>query len=105
MPKINCGVDKNLLCDNIHVSPLHNYMSNNTTLPNENQDKVIKHRHKFTLICASKCKKFALEYAKANRAQGFTRVSEEFLIAIEASVRNSIQNRINQHPSKGKTLT
>lgn len=77
---------------------------NDTTQNTENQDKVIRTKHKFSLICASKCKKFALEYAKANRAQGFTRVSEDFLIAIEATVRNSIQNRINQHPSKGKTL-
>ena len=77
-------------------------MDNNTSEP-QNQAKHA--RFKFNLICASKCKKFALEYAKANRAQGFTRVSEEFLIAIEAAVRNSIQNRINQHPSKGKTLT
>lgn len=78
-------------------------MKDNITNP-ENQDKVIKPKHKFSLICASKCKKFALEYAKANRAQGFTRVSEDFLVAIEAAVRVSIQNRITQHPSKGKTL-
>lgn len=70
----------------------------------ENQDKVIRAKHKFSMICASKCKKFALEYAKANRAQGFTRVSEDFLIAIEVATRNAIQARINQHPSKGKTL-
>lgn len=77
---------------------------NDTTSNPVNQDKQKLPRHKFTLICASKCKKFALEYATANRAQGFTRVSEDFLIAIEASVRNAIQNRIAQHPSKGKTL-
>ena len=81
----------------------------NTNTPNmdiqENTDPTpIAQNHKFKFICASKCKKFALEYAKANRAQGFTRVSKEFLIAIEVATRNAIQNRINQHPSKGKTL-
>lgn len=77
----------------------------NDITPNpENQVKVTPIKHKFSLICASKCKKFALEYAKANRAQGFTRVGEDFLIAIEIATRNAIQNRINQHPSKGKTL-
>jgi hypothetical protein len=78
---------------------------NDNTQNTEKQDKVISPKHKFSLICASKCKKFALEYAKANRAQGFTRVSEDFLIAIEAATRYAIQNRINHHPSKGKTLT
>ena len=80
----------------------------NTNTPNmdiqENTDATTSPNHKFKFICASKCKKFALEYAKANREQGFTRVSKEFLIAIEVATRNAIQNRINQHPSKGKTL-
>jgi hypothetical protein len=58
----------------------------------------------FRLICVSKVKKFALEYAKANRAQKFTRVSEDFLVAIEAAVKTAVQSRVNQHPSKGKTL-
>lgn len=79
------------------------FMNDNTQNPEE-QVNVTPKRHKFSLICASKCKKFALEYAKANRAQGFTRVSEDFLIAIESSVRNAIQARISSHPSKGKTL-
>lgn len=74
-------------------------MDHDNTSPTSNRP-----RFKFNLICASKCKKFALGYATANRAQKFTRVSEEFLIAVETAVRNAIQTRINQHPSKGKTL-
>ena len=59
---------------------------------------------KFKLICASKCKKFALEFAKANRAKQFTRVSEDFLISCEVALKSHIQGRIKMHPSKGKTL-
>ena len=65
-------------------------------------------RMKFKLICASKCKKFALEIAKANpapqRAKMFSRVSEEFLMACEANLKNFIHNRVRSHPSVGKTL-
>lgn len=60
--------------------------------------------HKFKYLCRSKCKTFALEFAKANRSHKFTRVSEEFLIACEANLRNFIQSRIKSHPSVGKTL-
>jgi len=59
---------------------------------------------KYKLICASKCKKFALEFAKANRAKEFTRVSEDFLISCEVALKQHIQGRIKMHPSKGKTL-
>lgn len=65
-------------------------------------------RVKFRLICASKCKKFALEFAQANpckaRADMFTRVSEDFLISCEVALKNYIMSRIKRHPSKGKTL-
>ena len=61
-------------------------------------------KYKFRLICVSKCKKMALEYAKANRAKEFTRVSEDFLVSCEAAVLTHIQSRIKSHPSKGKTL-
>lgn len=65
-------------------------------------------RMKFSLICASKCKKFALAMAKANpsptRSKMFTRVSQEFLIACEANMKEFIRNRVKCHPSKGKTL-
>jgi hypothetical protein len=60
---------------------------------------------KFTYINRSKCKKFALEFAKANRAQKFTRVSEDFLISCEAALKQHIQFRVKSHPSVGKTLT
>ena len=68
-----------------------------------------KAKAKFRLITASKCKKFALEVARANpapqRAKMFTRVSEDFLLACEAQLKNFIYNRVRSHPSKGKTLT
>lgn len=74
----------------------------NTTTP------VAKVKMKFNLICASKCKKFALEFAKANpaptRAKMFTRVSEDFLISCENALRQHITSRVKTHPSKGKTL-
>lgn len=60
--------------------------------------------HKFRYICRSKCKQLALDFAKANRAHKFTRVSEEFLISCEIAVKNHIQSRIKTHPSAGKTL-
>lgn len=67
-----------------------------------------KARIKFKLICASKCKKFALEVARSNpapqRAKMFTRVSEEFLMLAEGALRNWIVNRVKSHPSVGKTL-
>ena len=59
---------------------------------------------RYKLICASKCKKFALEFAQANRAKEFTRVGEDFLISCEVALKNHIMSRIKSHPSKGKTL-
>lgn len=59
---------------------------------------------KFNLIRASKCKKFALEYVKINKAKKFSRVSQDFLIACEVHLKNFIISRIDSHPSKGKTL-
>ena len=71
--------------------------------------KEIRAKAKFRLICASKCKKFAIEIAQSNpvpqRAKMFTRVSEDFLIACEAQLKNFIFNRVRSHPSVGKTLT
>lgn len=75
-------------------------MSEENILPTESKIKV-----KFNLICKSKVKKLALDYAKANRAKEFTRVGEDFFIACEANLKNFIQNRVDGHPSKGKTLT
>lgn len=74
----------------------------------DNQVATIMPRMRFKLICASKCKKFALEFARSNpapsRAQKFTRVSEDFLISCESALKTHIQSRIKSHPSKGKTL-
>ena len=66
-----------------------------------------KTRMKYNLICASKVKAFALEVARANpsptRAKMFSRVSEDFLTACEANLKNFIHNRVKSHPSIGKT--
>jgi len=60
----------------------------------------------FKLICASKCKRHAIEMAKMARpANKFTRVSEDFLVACEANLKAFILSRVKAHPSKGKTLT
>ena len=67
-----------------------------------------KIKHSYKLICASKCKKFALEVVKAQggpRATKFTRVSADFLEACEANMKLFIVSRVKTHPSKGKTLT
>lgn len=69
----------------------------------------VKLKMKFRLICASQCKKFAKEFAKANpvpqRAKMFTRVSQDFLMACESNLKEFIRNRVKNHPSIGKTLT
>ena len=74
-----------------------------------NDETELKIKPKFNLICASKCKKFALEFAQANpaptRAKMFTRVGESFLVSCEVAIKNHIQSRIKSHPSVGKTLT
>ena len=68
-------------------------------------EPIVLGKTKFRLICASKCKKFAKEFAKVNRpANKFSRVSEEFLISCEVALKNHIQSRIRSHPSNGKTL-
>jgi len=71
--------------------------------------KQTKARMTFRLICASKCKKYALEFAKANpaptRAKMFSRVSEDFLLSCEVALKNHIMSRVRSQPSKGKTLT
>jgi hypothetical protein len=69
----------------------------------------VRTRATFRLICASKCKKFAIEVAQAQlgptRSKMFTRVSEDFLVACEANLKSFIHSRVRSHPSKGKTLT
>jgi len=49
-------------------------------------------------------KSWALDYARSNRCYPFTRVSKEFLDAIEGATKLAIRDRIMRHPSKGKTL-
>ena len=58
----------------------------------------------YQLISPSKVRKLALFIAEANRAKKFTRVSREFLDAVETNVRQFVQSRVMHHPSKGKTL-
>lgn len=74
----------------------------------KNVDLTAPVKMKFNLICASKCKKLALHIAQTNpapsRAKMFTRVSQDFLIACEANLKNFIFNRVRSHPSNGKTL-
>jgi hypothetical protein len=73
---------------------------------NETNEQHIKpYKSKYKLICASKCKKYALESAKINRpANKFTRVSHEFLVSCENALRQIIDSKVKSHPSKGKTL-
>lgn len=52
----------------------------------------------------AKVKQTALEIAKLNRAQGFTRVGASFLARIEYTTRSAIVHEVMAHPSKGKTL-
>lgn len=74
---------------------------------NQNTSETLKpYKASFKLICASKCKKYAVDSALKNRpANKFTRVSQEFLISCENALRNHIDSRIKAHPSIGKTLT
>ena len=68
-----------------------------------------KFRFKPRLLCKSKVKQFALDFARANpaptRAKMFTRVGEDFYVACETNLKAFIQSRIRSQPSKGKTLT
>lgn len=58
------------------------------------------------MICSpSKIRKLALDTATACRpAAKFSRVSKEFVDAIEAATRAAIIARVKSHPSKGVTL-
>lgn len=56
------------------------------------------------LIKASKVKAYALHISKQNRAGKFTRVSQDFLDRMEASLKRVIHDEIHRHPSVGKTL-
>lgn len=58
---------------------------------------------KTPLINRSKVKELALACAQ-ERARKFTRVSDDFHVAIEAAVRSAIRNRVLTAPSVGVTL-
>lgn len=56
-------------------------------------------------INAKACREVALHLASYHRpAQGFNRVSKDFLERINAKVRNLISAEVQAHPSLGKTL-
>ena len=80
-------------------------MTDENTTPETTTVTPQKTKFKFTYISRSKCKRLALEMAKALRpANKFSRVSEDFLISCEVAVKNHIQSRVRCHPSNGKTL-
>jgi hypothetical protein len=56
-------------------------------------------------INAKSVRELALYFASAHRsAQGFDRVSKQFLERIDAHVRNIVLAEVKGHPSIGKTL-
>ncbi len=57
-----------------------------------------------SLINKAQVKRKALEVATAERSHKFTRVSQQFIDDIEATVRNAIVTKVKATPSKGKTL-
>ena len=57
-----------------------------------------------SLINKSKVKKYILEFAEANRAHKFTRVSQEAIDRVEAAARAAAKAIVTSAPSKGKTL-
>jgi hypothetical protein len=64
-----------------------------------------KPRFEFKLISPTRVRAEALKYAQAKRPFcQFQRVSENFLIAVEAAALATMKSRIDSHPSKGKTL-
>ena len=59
-----------------------------------------------SLLNKKAVKNLALFFAEQLRpSAGFTRVSSEFINAVESLVRNAIRDRVFSHPSRGKTLT
>ncbi len=55
------------------------------------------------LVNRKAVKALALACAQ-QRARKFTRVSDDFIVAVETAVRTSIANRVANHPSVGITL-
>ena len=83
--------------------------ASSTTRPGallEKQAEIVDHLRKrmSRVINRQYVKDWALDYAATNRAHPFTRVSNQFLNAIEAATKAAIRDRIDRAPSKGKTL-
>jgi len=57
-----------------------------------------------SLINKAQVKKYALHLSKERRNGKFTRISGEFLEAINGAVVRAIIDRVHGHPSIGKTL-
>jgi hypothetical protein len=71
----------------------------------EKQAEIVDLRKRMSRVINRKyVKDWALDYASAKRWYPFTRVSEQFLNAIETATKAAIRDRIDRHPSKGKTL-
>lgn len=58
---------------------------------------------KTPLINRTHVKALALAYAQ-ERARKFTRVGDDFYVAIDAAVRNAVRHRVMTAPSVGVTL-
>lgn len=56
------------------------------------------------LINAAHVRRMALDYAAANRAKKFTRVSGQFLVDCNAHLAAYVRMRVHGAPSCGKTL-
>lgn len=57
-----------------------------------------------SVINRTEVKRRLLQFAKDTRSHCFTRVSEETLTNIEATVEARIRNHVTALPSKGKTI-
>lgn len=58
-----------------------------------------------SIIVKSLCKTYLLDFAARNRSHKFTRVSSKVYDYLEAKTRENMQNIVNSHPSKGKTIS
>jgi hypothetical protein len=56
------------------------------------------------LLCKAHVRAYALEISRRERAGKFTRVSAQFLLAIEAKTKAAIYSAVKAHPSLGVTL-
>lgn len=56
------------------------------------------------LINSASVKRYALEYAAANKYHKFNRVSAGFLDRVSRHLRHWIEEAVDGQPSKGKTI-